>query len=63
MRDPVGELIGFTSILRDVTERRQMLDQLRDSEEAAQGTIRSALDAIIQMDESGISPNGIPERK
>jgi PAS domain S-box-containing protein len=37
----------------DVTEQRRMQDALSEAAEMAQGIIRTALDAVVQMDEAG----------
>jgi two-component system, cell cycle sensor histidine kinase and response regulator CckA len=50
IRDKHGKLVGASAIARDITQRKQAQDALRQSEERLQGIINSAMDAIITVD-------------
>ena len=52
-----GAPIGVASILEDVTEKKKNEHALLESEEMARGIVDTALDAFIQMDESGTIVN------
>ena len=55
LRDRAGQLIGFSKVTRDLTERRLAEQQLRDSEERFRLMVASVKDyAIIMLDPSGI---------
>jgi PAS domain S-box-containing protein len=49
LRDEKGRLVGFGTITRDLTERRQAEVALRESAMRLAGTIESAMDAIIAI--------------
>lgn len=49
IRDHNGELIGFTKITRDVTERRQISEALRASEEQFRLLVQGVTDYAIYM--------------
>ena len=54
--DPVldnGVLIGFAKVTRDATTRRAAEVALMESERRARGVIDTALDAFVQVDETG----------
>jgi PAS domain S-box-containing protein len=53
IRDDAGTLIGFAKITRDETERRLAKERLAESAELATGIIDTALDAFVQIDETG----------
>jgi PAS domain S-box-containing protein len=51
LRDEQGALRGFAKVTRDITERKQAEEDLRDSRAQLQSIIGSAMDAIISIDE------------
>jgi PAS domain S-box-containing protein len=51
--DGDGNLIGFTKIVRDVTERKKMENALRESEQRYATTLASIGDAVISTDTEG----------
>jgi PAS domain S-box-containing protein len=53
LRSPSGAVIGASKIARDITEKKNAEQALLESEGMARGIIDTALDAFIQMDESG----------
>jgi len=48
-----GEHAHFTAIVRDITERQQLIEGLRDSEARFSAIVQSANDAIISIDGDG----------
>jgi PAS domain S-box-containing protein len=65
LRDDHGQLIGFSKVTRDQTERRRAEDRLRDSEERFRLMVASVKDyAIIMLDPEGniVSWNAGAER-
>jgi diguanylate cyclase (GGDEF)-like protein/PAS domain S-box-containing protein len=53
VRDAAGRPAGFRGILRDVTERRRMEQQLRDSEERYRTILETIEDAYYEVDIKG----------
>lgn len=54
IRSRGGAIIGATKIARDLTEIRRTQAALSESERMARGIVETALDAFVQMDETGI---------
>jgi PAS domain S-box-containing protein len=48
-----GKIVGVQVVIRDVTERKRMEQELRDSEEKFRAISTSARDAIVLMDDEG----------
>jgi PAS domain S-box-containing protein len=53
MRDSLGQAIGFRGIVRDITERRQMEEALRESVEMSRSYLENAPDGIYMSDLEG----------
>jgi PAS domain S-box-containing protein len=53
IRDDTGRLVGFAKVTRDITERRKAEEALAESAALARGIIDTALDAFVQIDETG----------
>jgi len=53
IRDPLGDLIGVSTIARDVTEQKAAQDALRRSEERFRSYIEHAPEGIFLADEEG----------
>ena len=54
LRDETGRQRGAVTVFRNVTEHRQAHQSLIDSEQLAQAIVKTALDAFVQIDETGI---------
>jgi PAS domain S-box-containing protein len=54
LRDADGALKGAVAVYHDITERKKAEEALLESERTARGIIDTALDAFLQMSESGI---------
>ena len=54
IRDADGRLLGFAKITRDITDKKQALDALRQSEERFRVLVRGVMDYAIYM----LSPDG-----
>ena len=52
-KDPAGKPIGFRGVLRDVTERKRMEEELRQSEERHRNIIEQMHDAYFELDLTG----------
>ena len=53
MRDDDGELLGFSKVTRDLTERRNGEEQLRESEQRFRALVEGVQDAIFMLDTDG----------
>jgi PAS domain S-box-containing protein len=53
IRDSSGEPLGFVAITKSITERKQMEETLRKSEEKFRNIFESANDCMIYLDRSG----------
>jgi PAS domain S-box-containing protein len=51
IRDAAGDTTGVVLVFRDVTERRQSEEALRQSESQLAGIVGTAMDAIVTVDE------------
>ena len=49
-----GTIIGAAKVARDITRRNRIQQALLESEQMARGIIDTALDAFLQMDQSGV---------
>src|SRR6266566_4074204 len=54
LKDESGALRGAVTVLRNITEQKRAHQSLVDSEQMAQAIINTAIDAFIQLDESGV---------
>jgi PAS domain S-box-containing protein len=61
VKSATGAVIGAAKIARDVTEANKVREALRDSERMSRGIIDTALDAFVQMDESGLIVDWNPQ--
>src|SRR4051794_32654907 len=50
LRGPQGEITGYLGIHRDITERRRMVDELRESEQHVETILERITDASVAMD-------------
>ena len=53
MLNAEGELIGFTTIARDITERKRIREKLKASEEKLRHTFESIADGVLVVDLEG----------
>jgi PAS domain S-box-containing protein len=53
IRDASGKLLGFAKVTRDITERVNAEEQIKQSAEMARDIIAGALDAFVQINEHG----------
>lgn len=53
VKDKQNHLIGYVSIIRDITERKEIQDALNKEKEQAQVTLESIGDAVITTDAKG----------
>ena len=53
IRDDAGRLVGFAEVTRDITERRKAQEVLAETAALARDIIDSALDAFVQIDDTG----------
>jgi two-component system, LuxR family, sensor kinase FixL len=54
LRNEAGEIMGASTIARDITQRNSDLEQLRNSEARLRSVVESAVDGIIVIDATGI---------
>lgn len=52
--EKLGEIVGFTGIMEDITERKRAEEALRESEEKARALLNATSDMAILMDTEGI---------
>ncbi len=58
IRDETGKLLGFANVTRDITERRQAQEHLRDSERQFRLLVNGVSDyALFMLDPNGIVTN------
>jgi PAS domain S-box-containing protein len=48
MKNDAGKIIGYQGFIRDITERKQMEEELRKSEEKYRGIVRNAVEGIYR---------------
>jgi two-component system sensor kinase FixL len=54
LRNEAGEIIGASTIARDITQQNSAVAQLRNSEARLRSVVESAVDGIIVIDAAGI---------
>jgi two-component system sensor kinase FixL len=54
LRNEAGEIMGASTIARDITQRNSDFTQLRNSEARLRSVVESAVDGIIVIDAAGI---------
>jgi diguanylate cyclase (GGDEF)-like protein/PAS domain S-box-containing protein len=54
VRDATGKVIGASTIARDITERKQMQEQLRASEKRFRALIEKSSDSFVLVDMTGV---------
>jgi PAS domain S-box-containing protein len=54
IRAPSGAIVGASKTARDISESKRTREALLESEQLARGIIDTALDAFVQIDESGV---------
>jgi PAS domain S-box-containing protein len=54
IRNDQGQVIGASTIARDITEQRRAVDDLRASEARKSAMLESALDCVVTMDHRGV---------
>jgi len=51
IRDPSGQIVSIRGTAQDITERKRIEEQLREKDVRLDAVVRSAMDAIIAVDE------------
>lgn len=54
IKNEQGELVGASSIVRDITERKRIQEAIKENEERLNTIINSSLDAMVGIDEQGM---------
>ncbi|RLI74360.1 hypothetical protein DRO97_06015 [Archaeoglobales archaeon] len=52
-KDEEGNLVGFVKIVRDVTERKKMEEELKQKEELFHALVENAMDIVMVVDREG----------
>jgi PAS domain S-box-containing protein len=53
IKDEKGNVVGILGIFWDITERKKMEEQLKESEERLRGIVETSFNAILNMDHEG----------
>ena len=61
IRSQLGAIIGAAKVVRDLGARKKAQEALRDSEQMAQAIIDTALDAFLQLDDTGTTIGWSPK--